>query len=85
MSVPLKEGARGTDPESSAPAASQLSIETQVIGPHPASEFLAEEHHSAAPMHKLNRQQKEKMRQLISFTGVSESDAVQLLSMTGWQ
>lgn len=36
-------------------------------------------------MHKLNRQQKEKMRQLISFTGVSESDAVQLLSMTGWQ
>ena len=35
-------------------------------------------------MHSLKRAQKDKVRALISFTGVSESRAIDLLSQTGW-
>lgn len=36
-------------------------------------------------MHSLNRQRKDKVRQLISFTGIGEAKAIELLSLTGWQ
>ena len=36
-------------------------------------------------MQSLKRAQKDKVRSLMSFTGVSESKAIDLLTMCGWQ